>query len=85
MELGTVNFISSFLCVLDVFIRAYKSIITGISICLPLSEFWGSILFSWLGCFFLFFPDEFKTHNGTVSLYFEATTVILTLVLLDNF
>jgi hypothetical protein len=30
MELGTVNFIasSSFLCVLDVFIRAYKSIIT---------------------------------------------------------
>jgi Cu2+-exporting ATPase len=39
----------------------------------------------WLGCFFpAIFPDEFKTHNGTVSLYFEATTVILTLVLLGQ-
>jgi Cu2+-exporting ATPase len=35
----------------------------------------------------LFFPDvfpEFKTEMGTVHLYFEATTVILTLVLLGQ-
>ena len=30
------------------------------------------------------FPAEFKSHHGTVSLYFEATTVILTLVLLGQ-
>ncbi|GAA4800540.1 copper-translocating P-type ATPase [Olivibacter ginsenosidimutans] len=30
------------------------------------------------------FPDEFKTHTGTVYLYFEAATVILTLVLLGQ-
>jgi Cu2+-exporting ATPase len=28
------------------------------------------------------FSPEFKTEMGTVHLYFEATTVILTLVLL---
>ncbi|HLT72625.1 MAG TPA: copper-translocating P-type ATPase, partial [Cyclobacteriaceae bacterium] len=31
-----------------------------------------------------FFPDEFKTHEGTVFVYFEAATVILTLVLLGQ-
>lgn len=30
------------------------------------------------------FPDEFKTHEGTVFVYFEAATVILTLVLLGQ-
>jgi Cu2+-exporting ATPase len=30
------------------------------------------------------FPDQFKSHNGTVYVYFEATTVILTLVLLGQ-
>ncbi|WP_300664374.1 heavy metal translocating P-type ATPase [Fluviicola sp.] len=30
------------------------------------------------------FPDEFKTHAGTVYVYFEAATVILTLVLLGQ-
>ncbi|MET4081796.1 heavy metal translocating P-type ATPase [Pedobacter sp. UYP30] len=30
------------------------------------------------------FPDEFKTHSGTVYVYFEAATVILTLVLLGQ-
>jgi Cu2+-exporting ATPase len=30
------------------------------------------------------FPNEFKTEGGTVHLYFEATTVILTLVLLGQ-
>ncbi|MFV8225021.1 heavy metal translocating P-type ATPase [Christiangramia aquimixticola] len=31
-----------------------------------------------------FFPDQFKTHMGTVHVYFEAATVILTLVLLGQ-
>lgn len=30
------------------------------------------------------FPDQFKTHHGTVFVYFEAATVILTLVLLGQ-
>lgn len=30
------------------------------------------------------FPDDFKTESGTVFVYFEATTVILTLVLLGQ-
>ncbi len=30
------------------------------------------------------FPDQFKTENGTVFVYFEAVTVILTLVLLGQ-
>lgn len=30
------------------------------------------------------FPDRFKTESGTVFVYFEATTVILTLVLLGQ-
>lgn len=31
-----------------------------------------------------FFPPEFQTHEGTVHVYFEAATVILTLVLLGQ-
>ena len=30
------------------------------------------------------FPDQFRSHTGTVYVYFEATTVILTLVLLGQ-
>lgn len=30
------------------------------------------------------FPDQFRSHGGTVYVYFEATTVILTLVLLGQ-
>lgn len=30
------------------------------------------------------FPDDFKTHEGTVHVYFEAATVILTLVMLGQ-
>lgn len=30
------------------------------------------------------FPDQFKSHTGSVYVYFEATTVILTLVLLGQ-
>ena len=31
-----------------------------------------------------FFPAQFKTEEGTVHVYFEAATVILTLVLLGQ-
>src|SRR3546814_5003537 len=42
-------------------------------------------LFSVLALLFPgFFPDQFKTHAGTVYVYFEAATVILTLVLLGQ-
>jgi len=42
-------------------------------------------LFSMFGMFFPdFFPDQFKTDAGTVHVYFEAATVILTLVLLGQ-
>ena len=67
--------------------RAYKSVIT-----------WNLNMFTLVGLgtgvAFLFsvgamffpdvFPDEFKTESGTVHLYFEATAVILTLVLLGQ-
>ncbi|KDN56880.1 heavy metal translocating P-type ATPase [Flavobacterium seoulense] len=44
-----------------------------------------AFLFSIFGLLFpQFFPEEFKTSMGTVHLYFEATTVILTLVLLGQ-
>ncbi|WP_298152307.1 copper-translocating P-type ATPase [Flavobacterium sp.] len=44
-----------------------------------------AFLFSLVGMFFPgIFPAEFKTESGTVLLYFEATTVILTLVLLGQ-
>jgi Cu2+-exporting ATPase len=47
--------------------------------------FWVAFLFSLFGLFFPeYFPNEFKTEGGTVHLYFEATTVILTLVLLGQ-
>jgi Cu2+-exporting ATPase len=41
-------------------------------------------LFSLFLFFPEYFPNEFKTEGGTVHLYFEATTVILTLVLLGQ-
>jgi len=42
-------------------------------------------LFSIVGLFFPdFFPEQFKTESGTVHVYFEATTVILTLVLMGQ-
>ncbi|MFE3869966.1 heavy metal translocating P-type ATPase [Flavobacterium sp. ZS1P70] len=69
------------------FIRAYKSIITwNLNMFTLIGIGTGvAFLFSLVGMFFPdVFPDEFKTHNGTVSLYFEATTVILTLVLLGQ-
>lgn len=42
-------------------------------------------LFSLAGLLFPdIFPDQFKTESGTVHMYFEAATVILTLVLLGQ-
>lgn len=42
-------------------------------------------LFSIVALFFPnLFPDQFKTEHGTVFVYFEAATVILTLVLLGQ-
>ncbi|MBC7885396.1 MAG: copper-translocating P-type ATPase [Saprospiraceae bacterium] len=69
------------------FVRAWKSVIT-----------WNLNMFTLIGLgtgvAFLFslagliypdmFPDEFKADSGAVYLYFEATTVILTLVLLGQ-
>ena len=44
-----------------------------------------SWLFSLIGMLFPeVFPDQFKTGSGTVHIYFEAATVILTLVLLGQ-
>jgi len=69
------------------YVRAWKSIIT-----------WNLNMFTLVGigtaAAFLFsivalvfpniFPEEFKNHSGNVDLYFEATAVILTLVLLGQ-
>ncbi len=42
-------------------------------------------IFSFFGLLFPdVFPDQFKTESGTVHVYFEAATVILTLVLLGQ-
>jgi Cu2+-exporting ATPase len=44
-----------------------------------------AFLFSLMGVFFPnTFPDEFKTDHGSVPLYFEASTVILSLALLGQ-
>lgn len=69
------------------FVRAWKSIITWNLNMFTLIGIGSSVafLFSIIGLFFPdYFPKEFKTENGTVFLYFEATTVILTLVLLGQ-
>lgn len=69
------------------FERAYKSIITWnlnmfTLIGIGAGTAW---LFSILGMAFPnIFPDQFKTEAGTVHVYFEAATVILTLVLLGQ-
>ncbi|WP_414000118.1 heavy metal translocating P-type ATPase [Flavobacterium sp. W1B] len=69
------------------FVRAWKSIVTWNLNMFTLIGIGSGMafLFSLVGLFFPdIFPDEFKTHNGAVHLYFEATTVILTLVLLGQ-
>ncbi len=69
------------------FVRAWKSIITwNLNMFTLIGIGTGvAFLFSIFGLFFPdVFPAEFKTAEGTVHLYFEATVVILTLVLLGQ-
>jgi Cu2+-exporting ATPase len=69
------------------FVRAWKSIITWNLNMFTLIGIGTSVafLFSIVGMFFPdIFPDEFKSHHGTIHLYFEAATVIITLVLLGQ-
>ncbi|WP_281633788.1 heavy metal translocating P-type ATPase [Flavobacterium luteolum] len=69
------------------FVRAYKSIATWNLNMFTLIGIGTSVafLFSIVGMFFPdIFPAEFKSHHGTIHLYFEAATVIITLVLLGQ-
>ncbi|MCF6351201.1 MAG: heavy metal translocating P-type ATPase [Flavobacteriaceae bacterium] len=69
------------------FERAWKSIVTMNLNMFTLIGIGTGIawLFSIVAMFFPdVFPDQFKTEAGTVYVYFEATTVILTLVLLGQ-
>ncbi len=69
------------------FERAYRSIKTWNLNMFTLIGIGAGIawLFSIFGLFFPnFFPDQFKTESGAVHVYFEAATVILTLVLLGQ-
>jgi len=67
--------------------RAWKSIVTGNLNMFTLIGIGTGVawLFSVIALLFPgVFPDQFKTEAGTVFVYFEATTVILTLVLLGQ-
>lgn len=69
------------------FVRAYKSIVTGNLNMFTLVGIGTGVAFVFSVVAMLFpniFPSEFKTQSGTVHLYFEATVVILTLVLLGQ-
>lgn len=69
------------------FERAYRSIRTWNLNMFTLIGIGAGIawLFSVFGMLFPdVFPPQFKTHEGTVHVYFEAATVILTLVLLGQ-
>ena len=69
------------------FIRAYKSIKTWNLNMFTLIGIGAGVawLFSVFGMFFPdIFPSQFKSESGAVHVYFEAATVILTLVLLGQ-
>ena len=69
------------------FERAYRSIKTWNLNMFTLIGIGAGVawLFSLIGILFPeVFPDQFKTASGTVHVYFEAATVILTLVLLGQ-
>ncbi|BDD06786.1 heavy metal translocating P-type ATPase [Aureibacter tunicatorum] len=69
------------------FERAYKSIVTWNLNMFTLIGIGAGVawLFSVFGMIFPdFFPEQFKTESGNVHVYFEAATVILTLVLLGQ-
>ncbi len=69
------------------FERAWRSIVTWNLNMFTLIGIGAGIAFAF-SVFALFFPgifpDQFKTDSGTVYVYFEAVTVILTLVLLGQ-
>lgn len=69
------------------FVRAWKSFVTWNLNMFTLIGIGAGIAFLFSVFALIFpsvFPNEFKTEHGTVHLYFEATTVILTLVLLGQ-
>ncbi|WP_026978371.1 heavy metal translocating P-type ATPase [Flavobacterium tegetincola] len=69
------------------FERAYKSIVNwNLNMFTLIGIGTGvAFLFSIVGMLFPdVFPPQFRTENGTVHLYFEATAVVLTLVLLGQ-
>lgn len=69
------------------FVRAWKSIVTWNLNMFTLIGIGASaaFIFSIIGLIFPnVFPSEFKTDSGAVHLYFDATAVILTLVLLGQ-
>ncbi|PLB18931.1 MAG: Lead, cadmium, zinc and mercury transporting ATPase [Flavobacteriaceae bacterium FS1-H7996/R] len=69
------------------FERAYKSIVTWNLNMFTLIGIGSGIAWVFSVFALLFpniFPDDFKTADGNVFVYFEATTVILTLVLLGQ-
>lgn len=69
------------------FERAWRSVVTWNLNMFTLIGIGAGVawLFSLLALLFPnIFPDQFKTHSGTVYVYFEAAAVILTLVLLGQ-
>ena len=69
------------------FERAWKSIVTWNLNMFTLIGIGAGVAFIFSIVALLFpgvFPDQFKTESGTVFVYFEAVTVILTLVLLGQ-
>lgn len=69
------------------FERAWRSILTWNPNMFTLIGIGAGVawLFSFIGMLFPdFFPDQFKSDQGAVHVYFEAATVILTLVLLGQ-
>lgn len=69
------------------FERAYKSVITWNLNMFTLIGIGAGVawVFSLFGMIFPdFFPEQFKEASGTVHVYFEAATVILTLVLMGQ-
>lgn len=69
------------------FERAWKSVITWNLNMFTLIGIGAGVAWAFSLIAMLFpeiFPEEFKTESGTVFVYFEATTVILTLVLLGQ-
>ncbi|QQX77019.1 MULTISPECIES: heavy metal translocating P-type ATPase [Aequorivita] len=94
MPMGTWNWVQFGLSISVVFYatwmffeRAYRSIKTWNLNMFTLIGIGAGVawLFSVFGMLFPdFFPDQFKTEMGTVHVYFEAATVILTLVLMGQ-